>query len=253
MKHLILAVCAATMLIGNAEAGRGHSVPIFSAKSYLVADSEGIVIKELNSDSVRPIASLSKLMLALLVAEQDLTESLAIPMKRQVQSRIPYKTGSLTRYELLTLALVKSDNFAAQILCANLPECVERMNSKARELGMLNTRYQEPTGLDKGNVSTAHDLLKLLMVARLNTTITEISKRPNAEISINKRLIKINNTNPLTHSLDIVLSKTGFTNPAGGCLVMVTNSDVGHKMFILLGSRNGHTRIPDMLKLVNGI
>jgi D-alanyl-D-alanine endopeptidase (penicillin-binding protein 7) len=189
-------------------------------------------------------------MVGLLAAEQDLSELLDIPTKRQVQSRIPKTTKTMSRRELLTLALVKSDNFAAQILCLNLTNCVDRMNEKAAEIGMISTKYQEPTGLDRGNVSTAHDLLKLLMVASLNNTISEISGQPNAEIQTNRKLIKINNTNPLTASYSIHLSKTGYTNPAGGCLVMILNSDVGKRIFVLLGSKNAHTRIPDMVRLI---
>lgn len=253
MKHLILAVCAATMFVGNAEAARRHHsvpTPAFSAKSFLVANEDGTILKEQEGDLVRPIASISKLMLAMLVTEQDLTESVTIPSTRQVHSSIPKNVRSLTRKELLTLSLIRSDNFATQVLCANLPGCVDRMNEKAQELGMLSTRYHEPTGLDKENVSTAHDLLKLLVAASSNSTIVEISSRPNAEIATGKKLIKIHNTNPLTSKLDIHLSKTGFTNPAGGCLVMIMNSDMGRRIFVLLGSKNSHTRIPDMERLV---
>ena len=256
MKHLILAVCAATMLIGTAEAKinrRGAPlIPMFSAKSYLVASEDGTILKEQDGDTIRPIASISKLMVALLASEQDLTESLTIPTKRQVHSSIPKVVISLSRYELLKLALIRSDNLAAQVLCSNLPDCVVRMNEKALEIGMTSTTYMEPTGLDRGNVSTAHDLLKLLMVAAVNNTITSISRQPNAEIPTNKKPIKINNTNPLTSKLDVILSKTGYTNPAGGCLVMIANTEFGNRIYVLLGSRNGHTRIPDMLKLVNG-
>jgi D-alanyl-D-alanine endopeptidase (penicillin-binding protein 7) len=218
--------------------------------SYLVASEDGTILKEQNSDIVRPIASISKLLVALLAADQDLTESLPIPVIRQVQSAIPRSTKTLTRRELLTLALIRSDNFAAQILCINLPNCVESMNNKATELGMTNTQYKEPTGLDIGNVSTARDLLKLLMVASLNPVITDISSRSDAEIILGRKPVKIRNTNPLTSTLSIVLSKTGFTVPAGGCLVMIINSSLGQRIFILLGSRNAHTRIPDMLTLV---
>jgi D-alanyl-D-alanine carboxypeptidase len=253
MKTLILAICASALLISNAAAKGNHRVIPFSSKSYIVATEDGTILKEQDGDTIRPIASISKLMVALLSSEQDLTEALSIPNKRQVQSSIPRTTHNLSRRELLTLALVRSDNFAAQILCINLPSCVEKMNDKAAELGMTSTRYQEPTGLDKGNVSTAHDLLKLLMVATLNNTISEISGQPNAEIRTNKRLIKLHNTNPLTSQFDIQLSKTGFTNPAGGCLVMILNSDVGKRMYILLGSKNSHTRIPDMLQLIKGV
>ena len=241
------------MLIGNAEAAHKHRTvapPMFSAKSFLVASEDGTILKEQAGDIVRPIASISKLMVALLASEQDLAESVVIPSTRQVQSSIPRTVHTLTRKELLTLALVRSDNFAAQILCSNIPNCVDRMNSKAHEIGMVDTQYQEPTGLDRGNVSTAHDLLKLLLVASENITLTEISRQPNAEIATGRRIIKIHNTNPLTSKFDIHLSKTGFTNPAGGCLVMVLNSEMGRKIFVLLGSKNSHTRIPDMERLV---
>jgi len=256
MKHLILAISMVTMFVGNAEAGRKkeqESIPVFSAKSFLVADAEGTIIKEQNGDFVLPIASITKLMVGLLAAEQDLSETLFIPSTRQVQSSIPRKTLGLTRKELLTLALVKSDNFAAQILCNNIPDCIDRMNSKAQELGMVDTQYREPTGLDRGNVSTAHDLLRLMIAAAVDPVIGSISSMPKAEIPIDKKFIKVNNTNPLTSKFDITLSKTGYTNPAGGCLVMMMNSTVGQRILILLGSKNAKTRIPDMERLVKDL
>jgi len=120
------------------------------------------------------------------------------------------------------------------------------MNERAVEIGMLNTHYNEPTGLDKGNVSTASDLLKLMIVAANNYVVSSVSSMPKAEIPLRKATIKINNTNPLTSKLDVFLSKTGFTNPAGGCLVMAVNSPLGQRFLILLGSKNGKTRIPAM-------
>lgn len=256
MKSLILVALSMSLLAGSAVA-KVHkhthisNPPAFSSKSFLVASDDGTILREQDGDTVRPIASISKLMVAVLASEQDLNESLEIPSTRQVQSGIPKYVKTLTRYELLTMALIKSDNFAAQILCANLPNCVQSMNNKAFELGMMNTHYEEPTGLDRGNVSTAHDLLKLVMYASGNETITDISHQSSAEILLfNKKSIKIHNTNPLTAKLDIFLSKTGYTNPAGGCLVMILNTAIGHKIYILLGSRNAHTRIPDMEKLI---
>jgi D-alanyl-D-alanine endopeptidase (penicillin-binding protein 7) len=230
-----------------------HQVPAFSAKSFVVADETGVVIKEKGGDTIRPIASISKLMIGLIAADQNLNEILNIPQIRLVQSKIPKETKTMTRRELLTLALVKSDNFAAQILCLNLDNCVMQMNTKATELGMSNTKYVEPTGLDVRNVSTAKDLVKLVVVAASNPTITEISSMPDAEIYTSNKTIKIRNTNPLTAKLDILLSKTGFTDPAGGCLVMVLKLKIGHKIFVLLGSKNAHTRIPDMLKLIKEV
>jgi D-alanyl-D-alanine endopeptidase (penicillin-binding protein 7) len=259
MKKLLLAITMSMLLIGNAQAHehRHHKhririivVPAFSAKSYLVANMDGQILKEKDGEAVRPIASISKLMVAYLASDQDLTESLDIPLYRSVHSSIPYRVSSLTRKELLTLALVKSDNFAAQILCKNLDNCVQRMNETAQELGMVDTHYVEPTGLSRENVSTAHDLLKLLIAASTHPVITELSRMPKAEILTGKHIIRINNTNPLTWTLNIILSKTGFTNPAGGCISMIVDAPVGQRVIILLGSKNSHTRIPDMKKLV---
>lgn len=259
MKKILIALSLALLFTSTTEAARGKKVKTnkaiytFSAKSFLIADSDGLILKEQEGGIIRPIASISKLMVALLSADQDLDEALLIPAQRSVQSKIPRKTESMTRKELLTLALVHSDNFAAQILCINLPNCVEAMNQKAVDLGMTNTHYNEPTGLDKGNVSTAQDLLKLVLVAAGNPTITELSSMPNASVVVNGKTIKVNNTNPLTSKFEIILSKTGFTNPAGGCLVMIMNSAVGQRVLILLGSRNARTRIPDMERLVNSL
>ena len=246
MKKLLIGLAAVMLLTGHAEARHGRvrakPVPTFSAKSFLVADTEGIILKEQDSDTVRPIASISKLMVGILASEQDLSERLSIPSSRTVTSTIPRKTEYLTRKELLTLALVRSDNFAAQILCDNLPNCVNEMNQRATLIGMAQTHFDEPTGLSANNVSTANDLLKLMLVASMHPVVTEVSSMPKA--------IKINNTNPLTSKLDMILSKTGFTNPAGGCLAMMINTSVGKRILILLGSRNSKTRIPDMERLV---
>ena len=251
MRYLCFLLCSVFLLQSTAaEAGRKQvrkvSPTAISAKSFLIAEHDGTVIKEQDSLSVRPIASISKLMVGLLASEQDLAEQLPIPPTRQVQSSIPNKTVSLSRKELLILALVKSDNFAAQILCSNIPACVERMNIKAQEIGMLNTKFTEPTGLDRNNVSTAQDLLKLMIVSSGNSVVSELSSLPTADISAGKSHFQIRNTNPLTSKFNISLSKTGFTNPAGGCLVMIANA----KIFILLGSRDARSRIPDMEKLV---
>jgi len=204
-------------------------------------------------DVVMPIASISKLMIGMLASEQDLNEELLVPRSRTVQSSIPHRVSALSRKELLTLALVKSDNLAAQILCDNLPDCVNAMNAKAAELGMSNTHYDEPTGLSRENVSTASDLLKLMLAAANNPTVSHISSLREAEIETGKAPIRIKNTNPLTYTMDVILSKTGYTAPAGGCLVMTINSVVGPRILILLGSRNAKTRIPDMQKLVKGL
>ncbi len=259
MRYFLIALALTSVFIGNAQARGQHPgkkpkpVPEFSAKSYLIADSAGSVLKEHDMDAVLPIASISKLMVALLSSELNLDEQLSIPTHREVQSSIPKKVNTLTRKELLTLALVKSDNLAAQVLCTNIENCVDRMNAKAIELGMEQTHFVEPTGLSSLNVSTANNLLKLLMISVQVPIITELSRMSTAEVATSGKPIKVRNTNPLTFKYDIALSKTGFTNPAGGCLVMILNSTAGQRFLILLGSRNAKTRIPDMERLVKGL
>ena len=124
------------------------------------------------------------------------------------------------------------------------------MNLRAQQLGMNNTYYAEPTGLDKSNVSSAKDLLKLVLEILKNKSLSEISSMPEATIPIDHGKIHVRNTNPLTNTLDVVLSKTGFTKPAGGCLVMAADTDIGRRIYILLGSKNTRTRVPDMQRLV---
>jgi D-alanyl-D-alanine endopeptidase (penicillin-binding protein 7) len=245
----ILVLYTAFALSGIAYA-RPHKVLPVPTESFLVADVNGNIVSEQNGDVVRPIASLTKLLLSLLASEQDMDEQLDIPNIRSVESSIPHRVKTLTRRELITLALVRSDNLAAQILCTNLPDCVDRMNMRAQEIGMVNTRYIEPTGLDSSNVSTAEDLLKLVMVAAANPTLTELSSMAKVEIPINHGMIRVRNTNPLTATLDVVLSKTGFTKAAGGCMVMEVNTDAGKRIYILLGSKNVRTRVPEMKRLV---
>lgn len=219
----------------------------FAVPSYIVADGNGAILDEKHSNVVRPIASITKLMLGSLVSSQDLTEELTIPKLRTVSSKIPRKQLMMSRRDLLLLSLVKSDNFASQILCENLPNCVMQMNAKARSLDMLDTEFVEPTGLSKQNVSTAGDLLKLLMAVSSDTILSEFSSSPKARVSSGK--LTVSNTNPLTSKLNVLMSKTGFTNPAGGCIVMIVQSPVGQRILVLLGSRNTKTRIPEIEKL----
>lgn len=247
IKILLLCACISTQSMA------GKIVPKVPSASILIADSDGNILIDQKSDMVRPIASISKLMIALLVAEQDMDEMIGVPTVRSVQSKIPKNQRTMSRRDLLILALMKSDNFATQILCTHIDNCVSEMNIKASELGMINTRFVEPTGLSKDNVSTATDLLKLMIVTSANQSITAIAKLPTTNITLGHKSVAISNTNPLTQSIDTVLSKTGFTDPAGGCLVMTVNSRVGRRFLILLGSRNAKTRIPEMAKLYAGL
>jgi D-alanyl-D-alanine endopeptidase (penicillin-binding protein 7) len=231
-----------------------HAIANVTAKSFIVADNRGQIISEKNADRTQPIASITKLMTAIVVlnANQDLAEELILNFKHSkiYHTRLPRTLKTLSRGELLQLAIVKSDNFAAYTLCANYPggvdRCVAEMNHEALEFGMYSTHFTDPTGLDEGNTSNARDLVKLVLVASHHPEITDASGKPSVSIKVKKRWWEFGNTNPLVRKSDnIIVSKTGFINKSGGCLVMLLDTELGQRVIILLGSKNTKTRIPE--------
>ncbi len=207
-----------------------------TATSWLVSDSDGRVIQSENVFQKRSIASITKLMTAIVVLEarQDLDQYIK-----------PY-----TRKELIQLAIVHSDNRASESLCQHYPggrsQCIEAMNDKARRLGMINTHFVDPTGLDASNVSTAYDLIKLVQAASHHPEIVAASKMSEVKIKIKKKWLVFKNTNPIIGKRhDFVVSKTGWIRASGGCIVMMLDTDVGKKIVVVLGSKNTHTRIPE--------
>ena len=217
--------------------------PALTAQSWLVADSNGNILEGSHTNEVRSIASITKLMTSMVVLDsgQSLTET--IPKKLY--------NRTFTRQELLNLAIVKSDNNAAKMLCEYYPggilRCVEAMNNKANSLGMYRSNFTDPTGLYNTNVSTAEDLIKLVMSARNYPTITSASNTPLIQWQINKKKFAIfHNTNTLVgKGVDFIVSKTGWIRDSGGCIVMMLNGDQGVRTVVLLGSKNTKTRIPE--------
>jgi D-alanyl-D-alanine endopeptidase (penicillin-binding protein 7) len=206
-----------------------------TAKSWIVADEYGAVLSSENSTELRSIASISKLMTVMVVldAKQDLNEYIK-----------PY-----TRRELLQLAIIKSDNGAAQKLCEHYPggmySCVQAMNKKAAKLGMKNTKFIEPTGLSVMNVSTAEELVKLVRASSHYPEIVEDSNTKQGKIKLKKSLFSFNNTNPLVDKYDFLVSKTGYIKASGGCIVMMLDTVLGRRIVILLGSKDTKTRISE--------
>ncbi len=206
-----------------------------TAKSWIVADENGKIITSENGTEQRSIASITKLMTAIVVldAKQDLDEYIK-----------PY-----TRRELLQLAIIKSDNVAAQRLCEYYPggtrSCVAAMNRKAVELEMHNTKFIEPTGLSVMNVSTAEELVKLVQASSQYPEIVEDSKTRHGKIKLRKSFFSFNNTNPLVDQYNFIVSKTGYIRASGGCIVMMLDTAIGRRIVILLGSKNTKTRISE--------
>ena len=236
MRRILSILVFLTILYnGQASAANAKPVPI-TAASWLVADERGRIIQSENIEQQRSIASITKLMTVMVVldAHQDLTEVIK-----------PY-----TRNELIQLAMIKSDNHAAQVLCNNYPggkeECVRAMNIKAQQLGLTKTKYIEPTGLSVMNVSTAEELVKIVMEAQHYPAIVSASKTSQVKIKLKKKWFVFNNTNPIIgkrHSF--IVSKTGYIRASGGCIVMMLDTDIGRRIVIVLGSKNTHTRIPE--------
>ena len=206
-----------------------------TAQSWLETDDQGNLIEGSNITEVRSIASITKLMtvMAVLDLKQDLQE----------------KIGKFTRGQLVQLALVKSDNDAAKALCDNFPggrfECIRFMNEKANYLRMFRTKFVEPTGLSPMNISTALDLLTLVFEASHYPEIVKASQTPVLNIQIGNKVLSFRNTNPVIGKrFNFIVSKTGSTNAAGSCIVVMVDTDIGRRIVILLGAKAGK-RLPE--------
>lgn len=233
---------------------------IITARSYLVTDDHGLVITGKNADHVQPIASITKLMTVMVVldAEQPKDELIKLDWSKATKyhTRLPRTIKKLTRDDLIDLAIVKSDNFAAWTLCASysggVDSCVAAMNQKAQQLNMANTQFVDPTGLEKGNVSNAYDLVRMVMIASTYLDITDASNKPKVSIEVKKHWWEFKNTNPLVKADgEIHVSKTGYIGVAsGGCIVMYLETNLGPRIVVLLGSHNTHTRIPEAEEII---
>lgn len=229
--------------------GNVNAQPL-SAKSWLVSDIRGQVIRGEDIDAVRPIASITKLMTAMIVldAKQDLDEY--IELSRKLHNKLPAKI-KLTRRTLIEMSLVKSDNRASMTLCEHYPggfdACIRSMNRKASALDMSKTEFHDPTGLDNRNVSTARDLVNLVKAARSYGLIVDSSQKAQVKVSVRKYWLIFNNTNPMVvkNPKHVMVSKTGYTTPAGGCIVLLLDTAHGDRVVVVLGSKNTRTRIPE--------
>jgi D-alanyl-D-alanine endopeptidase (penicillin-binding protein 7) len=220
------------------------------AKSWLIADADGKILESENIEIVQPIASITKLMTAMVIL--DANENLTSPLPKK------FKGITVTREQLLYLAIIKSDNVAAKMLCDNYHRgysaCIDDMNHKAQILGMYETSFKDSSGLDNRNVSTPKDLIKLLLAAEKYSLVVSASNKLVGEItkSKKKKILKwkYSNTNPLVGKYNVVVSKTGYVRLSGGCLVMSVVIDGKKKLFVVLNSKTTRTRIHDMEKLI---
>ena len=234
---------------------RVPSHPVLRSSEALVLDvTDSRVLYERNAEVPTPIASISKLMTTLVVANahQPLEQRLQVTRadRTSERSRLPIGTR-LTRAQLFHLALMSSENRAAHTLARNYPgglaACIRAMNAEARALGMTHTHFVEPTGLSSHNISTPQDLAKLVMAAARNPIIRRYSTSRGYVIRSGRHLVSYHNTDLLVSrpSWHIIVQKTGFIHQAGMCLVMQTIIRHRTVVIVLLHSWGKYTRVAD--------
>ena len=237
--------------------GAADALELKSSVALVVDQDTREVLFSKNDSAVLPIASLTKLMTGLLISEARLPMDELVTISQddvdtEKGSRSRLKVGTtLSRGELLHLALMSSENRAAHALGRTYPggmaAFVGSMNTKAALLGMKDTRYVEPTGLSSRNQSSAQDLANLVNVASADPLLRELSTSPGHQIEVGNRTLQYNNTNRLVKNpgWDIGLQKTGYISEAGQCLVMQTKIAGRKLIMVFLDSAGKLSRLGD--------
>lgn len=238
---------------------------LHTARQLAVASSAALVVEQggaepiyqKNADVVVPIASITKLMSAMVVLDSipDLKAPITV-----TDDDVDYLRGSrsrlhvgsvLAREDAMLLSLMSSENRATHALARHypggMPAFIAAMNRKAADLGMHGTRFEDPTGLSSNNVSTAKDLARMVAAAHRYPLIREFSTTADAKVEVSGRTMDYRNTNPLVKApaWDIGLSKTGFIHEAGKCLVMQARVAEKPVVIVLLDSQGKLTRVGD--------
>ncbi|WP_114653144.1 serine hydrolase [Polynucleobacter necessarius] len=239
--------------------GQHDDLNLKSSVAMVVNQDTKEVYFEKNSSVSLPIASITKLMTAMVVLDSKLPmdETLVINSDDVNIYRSPRLSGGtvLTREEALLLALMSSENRAAYTLGRNYPggisAFIDAMNSKAKEIGMTHSHFVDPTGLKSENVASAEDLARMLSAAYQYKEIREFSTWPDLTMVIGKRPQKFVNTNRLVRAgdMNIGLQKTGFINAAGRCLVMQVRVNNTPLLLVFLDSVSTQSRFADAVRV----
>jgi D-alanyl-D-alanine endopeptidase (penicillin-binding protein 7) len=255
---LLTLVGATRPVLGASPAtAAGKSPAVRSAAALVIDRATGSVIYERRADAAAPIASITKLMTALVVmeAQQPLDEEIEITAADRtrtqgVASRLTVGTR-LTREELLRLALMSSENRAAQALCRSYAGgeagCLAAMNAKALQLGMTGAHFEDGTGLSARNVASPNGLAKLVMAANHVELIREFSTTPAYAARVGRQVLVFHNTDPLVRDPEwqVSVQKTGHIAAAGQCLVLQALIDGRDVVIVLLNSVGKYTRVAD--------
>lgn len=263
--RMLLASALATATMGKLAAAASDSrfaQPDVRSNAVLVLDgTDNKVIFSRRADTPLPIASITKLMTALVVmdAQQPLDEMLKVgsadrSLRKSMATRLAVGT-KLTRGDLMCLALMSSENRAARALGQSYPggeaACVRAMNARARSLGMTHASFADPAGLSSRNVASATDLGRLVIAASKNARIREYSTCQSHSVRVGRTMLEFRNTNTLVRKADwsITVQKTGYIQEAGQCLVMQAMVEGRPTIFVLLDSYGKYTRTADARRI----
>lgn len=243
----------------------GNTVPDVRAEAAIVFNpNTGEVLWEENSRAPRSIASITKVMTAIvfMADEPSLDEFITVAQSDVTRASVTYmRAGERIRLgDVLHLALIASDNGAARALArtaeGGMQGFVARMNEKASQLGLQSTRFAEPSGLDANNISTAYDVSHLISFAANDPTIGAIMRKETHKFYTNKRAISIKSTNKLLgNGFSISAAKTGFTNKAGFCLATLMNMPETNEQVavVVLGAKSSMNRFWETRHLFNWV
>ena len=224
----------------------------------LYNQTTGAKILDQNTDQVRPLASITKLMTAIVAIDSNISPYEQLPLYHKLGSLLPRKNW--TREDLMTAMLVRSDNAAAETLARDYPGGREgfmyAMNAKANQLGMINTHFDDPSGLSQLNTSTAIDITKLLLASAKYEVIRQNSIKKQAifetKVKQKVRTIKLEHTSaPYLFQFDnIVITKTGLTTPAGWCVALLVEQKNQTFVIVVLGSKTKQQRLDKVKEIM---
>ena len=240
-----------------------YAVQTYGTTSVMVTNiTDGTITRSQNIDQVRALASMTKLMTAMVALDYDRDMNRKLVLSKNVGSKMPRR--EYTRGELFHMLLIKSDNAAAETLAADYPggrqRFIHHMNSRALMLDMYSTSFDDPSGLSKYNVSTASDVTQMVIESANYPEIRDISTKKVAtiltQVKRKSRVLVLHNTNTaiLSQVDNVQVSKTGYTNPAGFCVALLVHKTEGdkdyHEVIVVMGARNSSHRVDTVKKVV---
>ena len=239
-----------------------RAIETYGTLSVMVTNvTDNTVILGQNIDQIRALASMTKLMTAMIALDHDMDMNRKLQLSKKAGSKLPKR--EYTRGELFHMLLIKSDNAAAETLAEDYPggrmKFIRDMNIRAEMMGMYGTHFDDPSGLSSGNVSTASDVTQMVIAAGYYPQIRNISTKKQTQILTQvkrkERVLVLHNTNTaiLSQVDGIQLSKTGFTNPAGFCVALLVekmvNDEIHHQVIVVMGARNPAQRVDTVKKV----